>query len=326
VIASNPNPFRLLAVFCLALAITLLMACGGGDDDEETPTPEPTEKETAEATSGAQEDSVSVGLSFWHAGWKVTLADATLTTGDSGSGEVAIEAEFENLGTDQATFDSQLLLTSGGNDYTDETFDGHDLPAVPGERTGSGSFNFRVDEEFSLDDATLMVGNSQNNQAIIPIGPDGDDYVSLEPRLIEASGSVTAGAVTLTVEGAEIRADLPDRHSEMEEGKLALTVYFSATPSAGIQVGQGVLQSPNVALKLPDGTTVAVIDDGVSGVNELLQGREGTTISDLKVRFPVDVPAEGTYALILRGKYGPGGADIEGELPFVVEGPASPSP
>jgi hypothetical protein len=112
----------------------------------------------------------------------------------------------------------------------------------------------------------------------------------------------------------------------MEEGKLALTVYFSVTPAAGIQIGQGVFQSPNVALELPDGTSVAVIDDGVSGVNELLQGREGTTISDLQVRFPIDAPAEGTYKFIVRGAYGPGGAQVEGELAFVVEAPPSPSP
>lgn len=310
---------RGVVFLALATMLALVAACGGGDDEEATQTPEETEEATENSKEEVKADSVAVDLPFWHAGWKVTVGEATLTPGDFGAGEVSLGAEFENLGVDQATFDSQLILTSGGNDYADESFDGHDFPDVPGERTGKGSFNFQVDEEFSLDDATLIVGNAQNNQAIVPIGPDGDEHVSLEPQQIAATGDVTAGAVTATVERAEARADLPDRHSEMEEGKLALTVFFSVTPATGIQIGQGVFQSQNVALELPDGTSVAVIDDGVSGVNELLQGREGTTISDLQVRFPVDEPVEGTYKFVVKGPYGPGGAQVEGELAFVVE-------
>ena len=79
-------------------------------------------------------------------------------------------------------------------------------------------------------------------------------------------------------------------------------------------------------LELPNGTTVAVISDGVSGVNELLQGKEGTTIPDLRVRYEVPEDAGGTYALVLRGKYGAGGADAEGKLEFTIaESPASPA-
>jgi hypothetical protein len=321
--AATRHTLTILLVLALALALTVTFACGGGDEDEETPTPEPTAEETPKETDAVEEDTVAVDESFWHAGWKVTLGDATLTPGGFGSADVTIDAEFENLGADQATFDSQLLLTSGGNDYADESSEGHDFPQVPGERSGEGSLSFRVDDEFSLEDATLIVGNPSNNQAVVPIGPDGDDLVSLEPQEIDVSGTATAGAVTITVERAELRADLPDRHSEMEEGSLALTVYFSATPQAGIQVGQGVLQDPNVILELPNGTAVSVISDGVSGVNELLQGKEGTTIPDLSVRYEVPEDAEGTFAIVLRGKYGPGGADAEGSLEFTVEASAA---
>jgi hypothetical protein len=320
--------FRLLLIGLLLPTIAAAaIACGGdGDEEEAEPTPEASAEETEDSESEVKGDSVTVDLAFWHAGWKVTLGEAALTPDDFGSAAVMIEADFENLGVDPAVFDSQALLTSGSIDFPDETFEGHDYPEVPGERTGKGSFNFQVDDEFTLDEATLIIGNPSNNQAIVPIGEEGDEYVSLEPQDVAATGDVVAGAVTVTVESAEVRADLPDRHSEMEEGKLAMIVYFSATPASGIQIGQGVLQSPNVALELPDGTSVAVIDDGVSGVNELLQGREGTTISDLKVRFPIDEPAEGTYKFILKGAYGPGGANVEGELAFVVEPAATGAP
>ena len=153
----------------------------------------------------------------------------------------------------------------------------------------------------------------------MPLTPGAGELVTLEPQQVAASGSATAGAVTVTLTGVEVRADLQEKHSEEEAGKLALTVSFSASPAAGIQVGQGVLQDPNVALKLPDGTSVAVRSDGTSGVNEILQGKEGTTITDLSVRFEVPSPAAGEYALIIKGKYGPSGAQVQAEAPFTVE-------
>lgn len=230
---------------------------------------------------------------------------------------MTIDAVFENLSDSTSTFNSQLALTSGGQSYGTSALD-EDLPQVPGGLSGNGVIAIEVDDAFTFDDATLIVGNPSNNQAIVPLGPNGEELVSLEPQEIAVSGTATAGAVTVTVERAELRADLADWSDEAEAGSLALTVYFSATPSSGIQVGQGVLQSENVALQLPDGTAVAVRSDGRSGPNELLQGREGTTIPDLQARFIVPAPAAGDYAFLLRGNYGPGGARVEGNLPFTI--------
>jgi hypothetical protein len=316
-----------LALALIASIALISAACGGGGGSDPTPTVEE-EEPTEEPASEAEDETVQIDESFWHAGWKVTLGEATVTTGDFGARTVTIDATFENLGTEPATFDSQLVLTSGGTAYSETTLD-QDLPQVPGELTGDGTIAIRVDEEFTFDDATLTIGNPMNNQAVVPLGPGGDELVTLEPQEIAVSGPVTAGALTVNVERGELRADLPDQHSITEEGTLALTIYFTATPSAGIMIGQGVLQAPNVALRLPDGTSVAVRDDGVSGVNELLQGKEGTTIPNLSVRFEVPEPAAGQYAFIVRGAYGPGGAMVEDELPFEIVAPAaggSPTP
>ena len=100
-----------------------------------------------------------------------------------------------------------------------------------------------------------------------------------------------------------------------------MIVSFEVTVAEGIPIGEGVLQSPNVALKLPDGTAVAVRSDGRSGVNELLQGKEGTTIQDLSVRFIVDEPADGQYAFLVRGPYAPDREMVEGEVTFDVPAP-----
>jgi hypothetical protein len=315
----------LWAGLALLLAISLgLGACGGGGDsgdDEEQPTATsalPDEDEPDDdATVEAEIQTIDVDQTFWHAGWKVTLGEATLTPGRNG-GTVTIEAEFENLGDDQARFDSQLVLLAGGENYTPDSFE-EDLPTVPGNLTGNGVIAFRVDEDFSFDDATLVVGNPNNNQAIVPLGPEGDDLVDLAPIQIPVTGSATAGAVTLNVEGVEVRADLPDIHSITEEGKKVMIITFNADVSSGIPIGEGVLQSQNIILRLPDGTAVAVRSDGVSGVNELLQGKEGTRISDLSARFEVPEPVEGQYAFIVRGRYSAAPDPVEGELVFVVE-------
>ncbi len=298
----------------LALAALLLAACGSSGGGGETPTVVETEELEDEATPTptAEEESVEVDESYWHAGFKVTLGEARLTAGG-----LEIDAVFENLSDADATPDSNLVLQSGGQNYTEPTLD-QEIPQVPGGLSTNGLITFQVDEAFSFDDAVLVVGLPSNNQAIVPLTPGAGELVSLEPQVIAASGSATAGALTVTLTGVEVRADLPEKHDEEEEGKLALTVFFSAMPAAGIQIGQGVLQNGNVALKLPDGTSVAVRSDGISGVNELLQGKEGTTITDLSVRFDVPSPAAGEYALIIKGKYGPGGAQVEAEVLFTV--------
>ena len=310
----------LLVAGLLSAAVVFGAACGGGGDDaiEATATVEPVATE-AEPTL-ALADSITIGDDIWHAGWKVTLGEARLGQDERGSRTVTIDAIFENLSNQTSTFNSRIVLTSGGNSFGDTTIE-QDLPNVPAGLTNDGLFAIQVDNTFSLDDATLTVGNPDNNQAIVPIGPESpDEFMSLEPLQIAATGSAAAGPLSFTITGAELRADLPDWRQEVEEGQLAMIVFFEVTVSEGIPIGEGVFQSQNVALRLPDGTAVAVRSDGRSGVNELLQGKEGTTIKDLSVRFIVDEPAAGQYAFIVRGPYGPDRAMVEGEVTFEVTG------
>jgi len=312
---------RLIALTAmLALLLAIGAACGGGDDGDE---PEPTETVGAaatepEATSGPSTDSIAVDQDFWHAGWKVTLGEATLGADSLGIQTVTFDAVFENLGMSPSSFNSQLALVSAGNAFADSGID-QDLPNVPAGLTGNGTIVIQVDESFTLDDATLIVGNPENNQAVVPIGPDSpDELVSLEPLALPVTGSSAAGPVAFTVTGVEVRADLPDWSDQVEQGSLALIVSFEVTPGNGIPLGQGVIGGDNLALRLPDGTAVSVRSDGRSGVNELLQGRENTTIMDLSARFIIPEPAEGSYAFLVRGTWGPDITMVDGEVPFDV--------
>lgn len=316
----------------MALALTA-SACGGGDDDDDAEAGEPTAEATAadegEAETPAGDaviDTVEIDETFWHAGWKVTLGTATLTEESFGPRTVEIDAVFENLGVQGATFNSQLALVTAANAY-DAEGGNNDVPSnVGGGLKGNGVIAIQVDEEFEFDGATLVIGNAENNQAKVPLGANGDDLVTLEPIEIAVTGQIVVGAVTVDVEGIEVRADRPDWHDEIKEGYKGVIVRFGVTPQSGIAIGQGVFQSDAVALKLPDGTSVSVIQDGRSGVNELLQGREGTTIRDLSVRFETPEPLEGMFAFFVQGAYGPGGARVEGELAFEMDLEAATNP
>ena len=100
----------------LALAALLLAACNGTGGGGETPTVVETEELDGEATPppAAEEESVQVDESYWHAGFKVTLGEARLTAGDSEMLGMEIDVVFENLSDADATPNSTLVLQSGG--------------------------------------------------------------------------------------------------------------------------------------------------------------------------------------------------------------------
>jgi hypothetical protein len=322
--AAHPYSGKTVRFFIPLLALGLLLAgfiaCGGDDQAAgETPTAPPA---TGEATpAGAPppgEETVTVNQEVWRGAFKITVEDASLVTDESGRTDLEISILLENLSSREARFGSTFAVTSGGVDYVGDEADS-ELPAVPALRTGRGTLVIEVDEAFSLDDATLVLGNPTHHQAVVPLGPRGDGLVTLEPVETPAGGSGAAGNVNFEVEKVIVLANLPYKNDVLEARSMAMEVYFSVTPQPGIPLGQGVLQSPNVALELPDGTRRAVIPDGQSGVNELLQGREGTTIPDLAVRFEVPAPVGGEYKFIVEGNYTSLDVLAEGEVAFTVD-------
>jgi len=287
-----------LRVIVSCIACLFLSACGGGGDGDASGSP--TQETTP--TAGLSGDTVTLDKTVWFGGFKLTLGTAELVVGD-GIPRVDIDTLFANEGTNNATLNATLNLSSGGNHYQPERGT-QELPEVPGKTEGRGTLSFAVDEAFSFDDAVLTIGNPANNQAVVPFGSTGD-LVDLAPETVEVAGAATGGELRITARAGELRADIPEKHDQVEAGRLALTIDFDIT-YIGDHAGGYPFGRDNLALTLPDGTTVAVDD----GPIELL--RAGTTLPDQQVRFTVRAPVAGTYKLIVIDDT----IDQRGELTF----------
>ncbi len=290
-------------VLLFAALFVLAAACGGGLDLDSLPssivdTGSPSAPQGTQAPGTVfEEQSFSVNQEFWHIGVRVGLGDGKLfSTEDQLTKEVeyfaSIDATFENLGTSSIRFDSDLVIaTSSGN------FPSHgssDIPDVPGGLSGAGTLVFRVDEGFDISTAQLIVGRSDENQAEVPLGPQGGELVSLEPSEPTPPGPLSMELLDLTFTSANLRADTLWSHTELDNGKLALTLTFDATSR---QSGSWSILAPDFALIQPDDTATAPSSSELAS----LSGAEGgIDTPDLSVTFLVNSPAAGNYTLRLQ--------------------------
>ena len=280
---------RNLGVAGVVAAMFVLAACGGGDDDAATTTTKKSVDRTTTSAGAAAADSVDVDEEAWFGGFKLTFLKASLTPGDFGGNLVEIETEFENEGDADAPLNAEMNLASAGENYE---VDSSDVPNVPGKAKGKGNLKFTVEDSFTFGDAVLTLGRSDENQAVIPIGDEGE-LVTLEPRAITVSGSAQPGTLKVDALEGELRYDVPGRHGQVEEGKAALSITFNATFVSDFAGGFPFVPE-NLGLTLPDGTSVAPDESPI----ELLQPQ--STITDQVVRFIVDNPPEGTYQLVVK--------------------------
>ena len=152
-------------------------------------------------------------------------------------------------------------------------------------------------EVIRRDGAVLTIGLAGNQQAIVPLTATAGTAVTQEPVAVSATGEGTADTLKLELLGGEYRADQPWNHGQMKKGTFVLTVNYDASFLSDF-AGGFAFTGENVALKLPDGTTVGVIQDGDSQSIELI-GPESTA-KDLFSRFEIEDPAAGEYALLVR--------------------------
>jgi hypothetical protein len=275
----NRNVPMLAAASVLALALT---GCGPGNGGD--------------AVAGNAPDAatrLTVGASVWHSGYKVSFADAQIESpapSPSTDRVLTLAVTFQNLGRDSGAFQPEMVLTSGGHHYAEVAREQQELPTVPGQASESGVLAFVVDERFTLADAVLTIGASDERQAVVPLGRPAN-VVALEPKAMAATGKATDGEfLYATVEGAEVRADDPDRHAEARAGYEFIRVRYSAT-----NTGPGLLTMlygfAN-RLVLPDGSSVSTV--GSCGNPQLDPGPFGTARGGESC-FEVPSPATGKY-------------------------------
>jgi hypothetical protein len=123
------------------------------------------------------------------------------------------------------------------------------------------------------------------------LGADGGPTDTLAPSEPGITGSLSLELIDLRFTGAELRADRIEDYTEVEQRKLALTLYFDATSRNS---GNWCIQPQDFALILPTGSAVSVDEYQLAS----LPGSEaGLDTTGLYVSFLIDDPPEGSYTL-----------------------------
>jgi hypothetical protein len=318
-------PDRLIV---LLLAFSLLIAACGGGESEPTSAPvedsgaaQPTVEtasEGSESEDAFEPQQFSVNQEFWHSGFRVELSDGSYyieenTLTGAVRYYVSITASFENLGDNQTFFYADAAIVWDGDSAPHLL--SSDFPDVPSGLASKGEFIFEVDENFDATSAHLLIGSGGDNRAQVPLGPEGGDLIALEPTEPSIEGSISLELIDLTFHSAELRADRPMSYTEVEDGKLALTLKFDATSR---NQGNWNVYAQDFALILPSGSAVG--PDG-SELESLPGSESGVVTSDLSIRFLVDNPASGEYTLrFTAGSWFIGSDEVaEGTFDFVIE-------
>jgi hypothetical protein len=271
---------RSIGVLASAVAI---VGCIGSDV-----VPDAAVEADAAPDAGEPIQTAQIDKTFWYAGFKVTLGKATYGP----LKQVTITAKFDNESTESETFEAELVIQTPSNNFIADAGTQEDVPKVPGKSSGTGTLVIPVNRTpFSFAGSTLIVGRAASAQAKVPI-EGGGTLVDLAPKPAPITGTVTAMTLTLTVKSADLRYDVLKTHEQLKVGKLSLNLGFSISFTSDLQ-DEYPFSGTNLTLRLPDGTVTGSEDAPV----ELLKTR--TTLQDQSVRFTVNNPPTGKYALIL---------------------------
>jgi hypothetical protein len=299
------------------LVAGLLVGCGGrgAEDDPAGAVLDPDGQGEVELP---EDQTFPIGQTFWHAGFQVDVEQAVLSAeADNFTNRVVylltLDSRFTNLGPREVSFSSPTAVVAGGESYPSARV--FDRPVVPGGLTGSGALVYEVDETFDITSAHLLAGENGQNQARVPLGPQGGELVDHAPE--EHPMSNTAASVELldlVINSVGLRADVPVNYAAVAQGKLAMTLHLTATSRKS---GRWNLMPQDLALILPDGTAVGV--DG-SELGSLRGSDSGIDTTGLYARFIVSDPPTGEYTLrvSLPTYWVPADGDNEGLATFTI--------
>ena len=289
------------AVIACSLALSLT-ACGGGDSTDTTSrgtvaatvAPGGNSTGTAAPTDEFEPQTFVVEHAVWHSGFKIDVSEGEFSRVEAGLSRelryfVTLQVSYENLGPFDTFFDAQMALVADGNSFVYDNFGGDSVGSGLSSRA---ELTFRVDEDFDISGAQLLIGSADETKAVIPFGPNGGDLITLEPTDIAVAGSLEMELIDLEFTGGDLRYDVLANYRQVDSGEMALTLTFDATSRKG---GNWSIHPQNFTLVQPDGKTIGL--DGSELAN--LPGSDaGTTTSDQQIRFLVDDPASGTYSVL----------------------------
>jgi hypothetical protein len=268
-----------------ALALSLaLAAC----DSAPAPSASPSEAPIPTPTV----TTYTLGTSVWYAGLQITFTTATAVLTQYG-GTLTVHVQFQNPGTDDASLSApiQVVLPTARLDPEHGT----ELPDVLPGGTSELDLRFDVVGQGSVDGATIVVGQAADNQATVPL-TQPSKAVSLTPVSIKIPGSIRATDLRVVTRRGELRWDLPDWNDELPAGHAVLTVTYDAVDE-GTFSGGIPFTADNVALTLPDGSTIKPRDDGHSQSNVVLLPAKAQ--HGLSSRFELPAVEHGRYAFVI---------------------------
>lgn len=280
---------RLIALRILVLALTGLVAgCAAAATPPATVAPTATPLPTPVSTIYA------LDATAWYAGLIIHF-DAATSVLDEGGGAVTVHLRLENPGTELATLSVGVVLAAG--DLALDPIRGTVIPDVPPGTSVGTTLQFNVDGSFDVANAAIRVGRATEHIVIVPFVAGSQALATLEPVSLALGGTATAGTLTITITGGELRADLPDWGLELPLGSMSLAVTYTARYRGDFS-GGFAFTGANIGLRLPDGTTVAARPDGHSQSVAVLE--PGAAVPNLFARFEVPVPTTGKYSLVVR--------------------------
>ena len=198
---------------------------------------------------------------FGYGAFAITLGTATF------NGEtLSIDALFENLAPNDFQIDpSHLTVVSAGNSYG---WSGDPVPKVAGNAKASGTLVFSIFGPFDLENAMLVVGRGEQNQAVVPLAGRGTARL-LEPHAEDITGEATAGTLTVKIVDGLVAAGNFQFNDQATKDKVVVHLELEAGTTE--QYGENFIGN-HLVLKVPNGEQATPI----GGSNEVLTAG-GTT-------------------------------------------------
>jgi hypothetical protein len=301
VIAPRTLLRRLIALSAVAIVVAGCLDDGGPASVAPTPTrvPEPTPTTTV----------YEVGGTVWYEGLILHI-DRVAAVLDARGGPVEVALRVDNPNVDAAEIQATIFLRVGGL-LIRPTRESR-IPPIPAEGQVSTVMTYELQGETSVDDATVQVGAPPSHVGVVPLTPAGGAAVTLEPRPLALTGTGTAGDLQIMLKEGVQRWDLPDWSQELPIVRQVILVTFDATFEGGFTGGFPFNAATNVALRLPDGTTVPPRADGHYRPVELIG--PGRTKRNLTTRFEIPASVRGEVSFVVLV------GDEEELIPLVIPG------